>query len=161
MRRVMAPLAVVAATVMALPGAGEAGLMRQIDAIPMIWRIDREIGSASGHKSCFVVSLGRDVIVRLFKETHARTTWTVRVGFDNQPGSIRYLRINKRYFQTDQPSFRGAEAEEIVAFLKLPGEFAFEWAQRPNDAKRPGLFGTGNFAAKLAECERWITGTHV
>ena len=52
--------------------------------------------------------------------------------------------------------FRGAEAEEIVRVLKSPGEFAFEWAKRPDGAKRGGLYGTGDFAAKAATCERWV-----
>ena len=58
----------------------------------------------------------------------------MRVGSDNQPGSLRYLRVNERFFQTDEPNFRGAEAAAIVELLKTPGEFAFEWAQRPDEA---------------------------
>jgi hypothetical protein len=145
------------ATVMAPPETGKANILRQVGAIPMTWRIRWESGAAPGHKSCFIISRGGDVTVRLFKQGQTTTPiWSVRVGFDNQPGSLRYLRINKRYFQTDQQSFRGAEAGEIVALLKTPGVFAFEWAQRSDHAKRPGLFGTGDFASKAAACERWL-----
>ncbi len=125
-------------------------------------RIDREIGSESGHKSCFVISRGGDVIVRLFKGRQAEmATWSVLIGFDNQPGSLRYVRINKKYFTTDKQSFRGPEANEIVGLLKSPGEIAFEWFKSPDYSKRQGLFGTGDFASKAAECERWMNGLRV
>ncbi|MEE8203500.1 MAG: hypothetical protein V3R74_07055, partial [Alphaproteobacteria bacterium] len=101
MQLVLAIVPVVATAAMAPPDADRAGSLRHIDAIEMIWRVEREIDPASGRKSCFVVSLGRDVVVRLSKERQAKTaTWSVFVGFDNQPGSIRYLRINRRIFQT-------------------------------------------------------------
>ena len=162
MRLILAVLPLVAAAATALPDGDRAGLLRQIAGIPMAWRIERHAGSASGDKSCFVISSGGEVSARLFKERRAKAaTWSLRVGFDNQPGSLRYLRINKRYFQTAEESFRGAEAEEIVERLKSPGEFVFEWAQRPDDAKRGGLYGTGDFAAKAAACEAWMKGTRV
>ena len=162
MQLAWAVVAVVAAAVPGLPETDGAGPLRRIDAIPMAWRIDRESGAASGHKSCSVISLGGDVTARLSKDRRAKTAaWSVTVGFDNQPGSLRYLRINKTIYQTDKDSFRGSEAAEIVARLKSPGEFAFEWAKRPDYVKRPGLFGTGGFAAKAAECERWMKGTRV
>ena len=162
MQLALAVMAIVATTVPGPPDTDEARALRQIDAIAMAWRIDREIGAASGDKICLVISLGRDVIARLSKEPRAKTAaWSVTIGFDNQPGSLRYLRINKTIFQTDKDSFRGTEAKEIVALLKSPGEFAFEWAKRPDYAKRPGLFGNGDFAAKAAECDRWMTGTRV
>ena len=162
MQLLLAVMVAVAATVMAPPETDKTNLLRQIDAISMTWRIHRETGSASGHKSCLVIARGGDVIVRLFKERQAKTrTWSVRVGLDTQPGSLRYLRMNTRYFETDQQSFRGTEADEIVELLKSPGEFVFEWAQRPDRSKRGGLFGTGDFAAKAAECERWLNGPRV
>ena len=152
---------VVATTNMALADIDKASLLRRIAAIPMSWRIERRIDPDSGHKSCFVVSRGGNVTVRLFKQRQAKiATWSVLVGFDNHPGSLRYLRINKKYYQTSEQSFRGAEATEIVDLLKSPGVFAFEWGKRPDYSKRQGLFGTGDFAAKVAECERWVLGRH-
>jgi hypothetical protein len=160
MQFLLAVMAAAAATVMTPPETGKTGFARQIEAISMPWRIHRETGSAPGQKSCFVISRGGDVIARLFKDPQARTsTWSVRVGLDGQHGSLRYLRINKKFFQTDQQSFRGTEADEIVKLLKSPGELVFEWAQRPDHSKRGGLFGTGDFAAKAAQCERWLNGT--
>ncbi len=168
MQRVLAVLPLVAAAVMAMVTAtaladgDRAGLLRQIAGVPMAWRIERVADPASGDKSCFVISMGGDVRVRLFKERRATAAaWSLRVGFANQPGSLRYLRIGKRYFQSAEESFRGAEAEEIVERLKSPGEFVFEWAQRPGHAKRGGLYGTGDFAAKAAACEAWMRGTRV
>ena len=167
MQLVLAVLPLVAAAATALPDGDRAGLLRQIAAIPMAWRIERVADPASGDKSCFVISMGGDVRARLFKEPRATAAaWSLRVGFDNQPGSLRYLRIGKRYFQSAEESFRGAEAEEIVERLKSPGEFVFEWAQRLDDtkrghAKRGGLYGTGDFAAKAAACEAWMKGTRV
>lgn len=162
MQLVLAIVPVVATAAMAPPDADRAGSLRHIDAIEMVWRVDREIDPASGRKSCFVVSLGRDVVVRLSKERQAKTaTWSVFVGFDNQPGSIRYLRINRRIFQTAEGNFHDSDANDIVELLKSPGELAFEWGKRPDYAKRQGLFGTGDFAAKAAECERWMNGTPV
>ena len=167
MRLILAVLPMVAAAVTAHPDGDRAGLLRPIAGIPMAWRIERVADAASGDKSCSVISTGGDVSARLFKEARAKAAaWSLSVGFDNQPGSLRYLRIGKRYFQSAEDSFRGAEAEEIVERLKSPGEFVFEWAQRPDNAnrggaKRGGLYGTGDFAAKAAACEAWMKGTRV
>ena len=87
--------------------------------------------------------------------------WTVIVGHGNTPGSLRYLRIGKAIYTSGRPRFRDSEAGEIVARLRLPGEFVFEWAQGPDQAKRGGLFGTGDFAAKAAICEGWVGGTRI
>ncbi len=128
----------------------------------MSWAVEQGIDSATGDRFCLVVSRGRNVTARLTQESGAGTAaWTVIVGHNNSPGSLRYLRIGKAYYTSDRPSFRGGEAKEIMGRLRSPGEFAFEWAQRPNHAKRGGLFETGNFAAKAAECERWIRGTRI
>ena len=165
MRLILAVLVLAAAAAAALADGDRAGLLRQIAAIPMAWRIERVADPASGGKSCAVISIGGDVSARLFKERRATAAaWSLSVGFDNQPGSLRYLRIGKRYFQSAEESFRGAEAEEIVERLKSPGEFVFEWAQRLDGAKRGGakrggLYGTGDFAAKAAACEAWMKGT--
>jgi hypothetical protein len=135
----------------------ETGLSREIDVIAMTWRVVRENDTASGERICTLISWGRDVSLRLHKPNQAKApVWSVMVGFDNQPGSVRYLRINRKYFTTAERAFRGAEAEEIVQLLKSPGVFAFEWAKRPDHAKRQGLFGTGDFAAKSAACEGWV-----
>ncbi len=163
---VLAVLALVAAAT-ALADGGRADLLRQIAGLPMAWRIDRGADPASGDKSCLVISMGGEVRARLIEEGRGKAAaWSLSVGFDNQPGSLRYLRIGKRYFQNAEASFRGAEAEEIVARLKSPGKFVFEWAQRPDDAKRGGakrggLYGTGDFAAKAAACEDWMTGARI
>lgn len=134
-----------------------AGPLRLIDAVPMTWRVERRSGPEAGAKSCRVISLGGNVTARLSKPRGASAgTWSVRVGYDNQPGSLRYLRIDKKYFQTDRPSFRGGDAAEIVELLKTSGVFVFEWGKRPDYSKRGGLFSTGDFAAKAAQCERWI-----
>ncbi len=71
------------------------------------------------------------------------------------------MRINKKIFTTDKQSFRGTEADEMIELLKSPGEFAFEWFQRPDYAKRHGLFGTGDLAAKAAACEDWMNGRRI
>ncbi len=156
-RIVLAVLPIVAPTVVAGAEPRETDLISQIDVIPMAWRVDREDDAASGDRSCFLISWGGDVIVRLHKPRQAKAAaWSVMMGFDSQPGSVRYLRINRKYFTTAEQGFRGAEADEIVQLLKSPGEFAFEWAKRPDHAKRGGLFGTGDFAAKAAQCERWV-----
>ncbi len=162
MQPALALLLIGAAAIMTPPDPGKARLPRHIAAVPMTWHIERNTGSASGQRLCSVISLGGDVSARLLKEGPAGdAAWSVAVGFDSQPGSLGYLRVNRKYYTTDKPSFRGAEAAEIVALLKSPGEFVFEWAQRPDHAKRGGLFGTGDFAAKAATCELWIDGTRV
>ncbi len=156
-RIVLAVLPIVAPSVMAVSEPHEADLYSRIDVIPMAWRVDRKDDAASGDRSCFLISWGGDVIVRLHKPRQATAaTWSVMIGADSQPGSVRYLRINRKYFTTAEQGFRGAEADEIVQLLKSPGEFAFEWAKWPDHSKQGGLFGTGNFAAKAAECERWV-----
>lgn len=136
--------------------------MRRVGAIPMIWRIEREAGPGLLRESCAVVSRGGDLTVRLSRDRAAvGAAWSVVVGFDNQPGSTRYVRVNKQYYTSDQREFSGAEASEIVALLKAPGEFAFEWAKAPNFEKRQGLYGNGDFRTKAAECERWVQGLPV
>ncbi len=159
MQLVLTIMAVVAAIGMELPEFATTGSFVRVSAVPMSWHRERRMNLESGDRSCFVISSGGEVSASLLRERQAKTaTWSVRVGIDNQPGSVRYLRINKRYFQTQQQSFLGTEADEIVELLKSPGVFAFEWAQGPDQAKRPGLFGTGDFAAKAAACERWLRG---
>ena len=156
-RIVLAVLLIVAPTVVAGSEPHEADLFSQIDVIAMTWRVDRQDGAASGDRSCFLISWGGDVIVRLHKPRQAKAaTWSVMIGADSQPGSVRYIRINRKYFTTAEQGFRGTEAEEIVKLLKTPGEFAFEWAKWPDHSKQGGLFGTGDFAAKAAACERWV-----
>ncbi len=144
------------------PGLGGLGAARQVAAIPMSWAIEQRLEAGRGDSICLVVSLGADVTARLARESGAkRAAWTVIVGHDNSPGSLRYLRIGKAYYTSQGLSFRGAEAKEIVARLRSPGEFVFEWARRPDHAKQGGLFGTGDFAAKAARCERWLRGTRI
>lgn len=127
----------VLASVWLILAAAPAGPLRHVDAVPMTWRIERRSGPEAGAKSCLVISLGGNVTALLTKPRGASAgIWSVRVGYDNQPGSLRYLRIDKKYFQTDRPSFRGGDAAEIVALLKAPGEVVFEWGKRPDYSKR-------------------------
>ena len=128
-------------------------------ALPMAWRVERQTDFGSGSKTCVVVSLGEDVAVRFFKKhSTVRPSVSVRIGFDNQPASLRYLRVNRKVFVSDKDSFVGPVADDIVERLKSRGQFAFEWAKRPGYAKRQGLFGTGNFAARVEDCTRWLNG---
>lgn len=150
-------------SLLALHGAGPTldadRLRRPVAALPMAWRVERLDGPGPGDRTCLVRSLGRFVTVRFFRpHTAARARVTVRVGYRNQPGSLQYLRINRKIFQTSEDSFEGRVAEDIVARLKGPGEFAFEWAMRPDYAKRQGLFAIGAFAARAEECARWLEG---
>ncbi len=154
---VLAVLPIVAPTAVAGSEPDNTKLYSGVDVIAMTWRIDRQDDAASGDRSCFVISWRGDVIVRLHKPRQATAaTWSVMIGADSQPGSVRYLRINRKYFTTAEQGFRGTEADEIVQLLKTPGEFAFEWAKWPDHSKQGGLFGTGDFAAKAAACERWV-----
>ncbi len=131
-------------------------------ALPMAWRVEREAGDGPGARACAVVSLGGEVRARLAeREAGGAAAWAVRVGVGNQPGSLRYLRLGKRIFQTAEKRFEGAEAAEIVARLKLPGRFVLEWAARPDGAKRGGLYQTGNFAERAETCETWMTGRRI
>ncbi len=134
-------------------------LLLPVAALRMAWRVARARGDGSGGRACAVVSLGGEVQARLAEpEGGGVAAWAVRVGVGNQPGSLRYLRVGKRIFQTDQARFEGPEAAEIVARLKVPGEFVLEWAAGPDGAKRGGLYETGNFAERAETCETWITG---
>ena len=135
-------------------------------ALPMAWRVARESGDGPGGRACAVISLGGELRARLAEPEDGSpgesvAAWAVRVGVGNQPGSLRYLRIGTRIFQTDRARFEGAEAAEIVARLKRPGVFVLEWAARPDGAKRGGLYQTGNFAERAQACEAWIAGRRV
>ncbi|MFQ5466530.1 MAG: hypothetical protein ACE5DS_00180 [Kiloniellaceae bacterium] len=151
---------IVAAVGIVPPGAGWPRVAHEIAAIPMTWRVDQRPPRVPEHKSCGVVSRGGNVTARLTAAgAGGPPVWSVRVGYHNSPNSLRYLRVGRAYFTSDQESFRGREAAEIVTRLKAPGVVAFEWAARPSHAKRGGLFATGDFAAKAAMCERWMGGT--
>ncbi len=134
-------------------------LLLPVAALPMAWRVARELGVGTTGRACAVVSLGGELRARLAEQGQNKTAaWAVHVGVGNQPGSLRYLRVGKRIFQTAEARFEGAEAAEIVARLKVPGEFVLEWAARPDGAKRGGLYATGNFAERAETCETWMTG---
>ena len=155
-------VAVWVTTLLTVPAGTNAGQFHRIDAIAMAWRLERNIAVASGHRSCLIKSLGGDVVVLVVAPSaHGAVKWSVLVGYDNPSGSLRYLRINKRYFTTAEEGFFGSEAEAIVTLLKGPGEFAFEWAQGPNYAKRQGLFATGDFGDRARACEAWIGETAI
>ena len=131
-------------------------------ALPMAWRVERELGAGPGARACVVVALTGEVRARLSEPAAGgAAAWTVRLGVDNQPGSLRYLRLGKRIFQTAEERFDGAAAAEIVAWLKRPGEFVLEWAASPDAAKRGGLYQTGNFAEPAEACETWMRGRRV
>ncbi len=137
-------------------------LLLPVAALPMAWRVERVLGDGPGGRTCVVVALTGELRARLAEpEAGGVAAWTVRVGVGNQPGSLRYLRLGKRIFQTAEARFEGAEAAGIVARLKLPGEFVLEWAAGPGGAKRGGLFNTGNFAAEAEACETWMAGTRI
>ncbi len=134
-------------------------LLLPVAALPMAWRIERVLDTDPGGRACVVVALTGEVRARLAEpEGGGAAVWAVGVGVGNQPGSLRYLRLGKRIFQTAEERFDGAVAAEIVARLKRPGEFVLEWAARPDSAKRGGLYQTGNFAERAETCETWITG---
>ncbi len=80
-------------------------------ALPMAWRVEREPGDGPGTRACAVVALTGEVRVRLTEaKSGGAAAWAVWVGVDNQPGSLRYLRVGKRIFQTAEERFDGAEA---------------------------------------------------
>ena len=137
-------------------------MLLPVVALPMAWRVERDPGDGPGTRACAVVALTGEVRARLAEpEDGSAADWAVRVGVDNQPGSLRYLRIGKRIFQTAQERFEGDEAAEIVARLKLPGDFVLEWAASPGGAKRGGLYQVGNFAAQAEACEIWLAGRRI
>ena len=133
-------------------------LLLPVAALPMAWRVEHDAGDGPGGRSCSVVALTGELRARLAEQGQA---WSVRVGVGNLPGSLRYLRLGKRIFQTAEARFEGAGAAEIVARLKLPGEFVLEWAASPGGAKRGGLYATGNFAEGAEACETWMTGRRI
>jgi len=137
-------------------------LLLPVAALPMAWRVEREQGDGPGGQTCVVVALTGELRARLAEpEAGGVAAWTVRVGVGNQPGSLRYLRLGKRIFQTAEARFDGAEAAEIVVRLKLPGEFVLEWAASPDGAKRGGLYATGKFAERAETCETWMAGRRI
>ena len=136
-------------------------LLVPVAALPMAWRVERGAGEVAGTRTCEVAALTGEVRARLSEREGGTATWAVRVGVDNQPGSLRYLRVGKRIFQPAEALFDGAEAAEIVARLKLPGEFVLEWAAGPGGVKRGGLYQTGNFGTQAEACETWMAGRRI
>lgn len=130
--------------------------------IAMSWTLESKVDPATGGKSCTISSLGGDITAHLSLDPQNKTAiWTVMIGFDNQPGSVRYLRIDGKPFQTAEVSFQGPEADDIVARLitPTPGLFFFEWIKGPNEIERGGLYSAGNFAARASLCEAWLSAT--
>ena len=104
-------LSFTAATFAALLLAAGTVPPQEISNIPMAWQITQGINPSTGNRHCTVVSLGGDVTAGLSQEENAGPAlWSVRVGFGNQPGSLRYIRINRQYYTTDKESFRGKAA---------------------------------------------------
>ena len=142
-----------------------AGLLYQASPaaamIAMSWSLESRVDPATGDKSCLITSLGGDITARLSLDKDYTTIWSVMVGFDNKPGSVRYLRIDGEVFQNAEASFQGDVAVDIVARLitPTPGLFVFEWIKGPNETQRGGLYGAGNFAAKASLCEAWLWGS--
>ncbi len=131
--------------------------LRKIAASPMTWRLERTTGVEPGGKRCALSSRGGDVNAFLRRDPRSKAAaWSIRIGRDSQPNSVLYLRIDKRYFQSRSGRLEGVQAAEIVNLLKGSSVVAFEWARRSDRAKRQGLFGIGDFAAKAAACERWV-----
>ncbi len=123
------------------------------------WTVERA-KLPRGGKACVVVSTGHHVRVVLLRITAvSRTQVHVKVGFENQPGSLRYLRVGRKIFQTARDRFTGREAAYIVKQLQMSSEFAFEWFRRPDFAKQNGLYQSGEFAKGLSSCRGWIAGT--
>ena len=123
---------------------------RSAAIISMSWRLESMVDANSGEKICRVISLGDDVTARLNENPDGvEAAWSVMVGVDNQPGSVRYLRINRKIFQTAEPSFVGDDAADIVALLKDPGDFVYEWIKGPEETKRGALYSIGDFAAAI------------
>ncbi len=143
-----------------------AGLLYQVPQaaamIAMSWTLESRVNPATGDKSCLITSLGGDITARMSLDSQDYTTiWSVMVGFDNQPGSVRYLRIDGEVFRNAEASFQGDVADDIVARLitPIPGLFVFEWIKGPNEVKRGGVYAAGNFAAKASLCEAWLWGS--
>lgn len=123
----------------------------------MTWHVERHVSLSSGERVCRIVSV--DGVVNLVVTTtrsDPRAVITVHVGSGDRPGSLRYLRVNEAMFQTAGDAFAGAEAAEIFEALKSPGEFAYEWEPQPGRVKQAGLFGTGDFAERAAQCADWL-----
>ncbi len=136
-------------------------MLLPVAALPMAWRVEREPGDGPGARSCAVVAMTGEIRARLSEAESGAVAWAVHVGVDNLPESLRYLRVGKRIFQTAEARFDGAAAAEIVARLKLPGDFVLEWAAGPGGVKRGGLYQTGNFAERAEACEAWIAGRRI
>ena len=103
-----------------------AGLLSQASPaaamIAMSWSLESRVDPATGDKSCLITSLGGDITARLSLDSQAKTmTWSVMIGFGNQPGSVRYLRIDGEVFQNAEASFQGDVADDIVARLIFAG----------------------------------------
>jgi hypothetical protein len=145
------------AMMLAVTAPAEAGEWHRADAAPMAWRVERG-AVASGERVCRVLSQHRHVTVSFAAVAGAQPAVTVEVGFDNTPGSLRYLRINREVFQTDRSRFDGAVAADIVRRLAASGEFAVEWEKGPRWTRHHGLYSTGDFAAKADACRHWLRG---
>lgn len=128
-------------------------------ALDMTWHMERHVSLSSGDRVCRIVSIDGAVnLLMTSGRSDPQPVITVHVGSGSRPGSLRYLRVNGAIFQTAGDAFAGAEAAAILEALKAPGEFAYEWEPEPGRVKRAGLFGTGNFAERAAQCADWLAG---
>ena len=119
-----------------------AGLLYQVSPaaamIAMSWSLESRVDPATGDKSCLITSLGGDITARLSLDKDYTTIWSVMIGFDNQPGSVRYLRIDGEVFQNAEASFQGDVAVDIVARLITPTPgFRMDRGPQRDPARRP------------------------
>lgn len=134
--------------------------MPAADAAQAGWTTERAVLPGGG-RACTVISTRGDLRTRVEQHSGlARLVMHVKVGRNNQPGSLSYLRIDRRMYQTDEERFTGAEAEDIIGRLATSDEFVVEWFRR-GFAKRGGLYRTGRFGEAMRACRAWVTGTDI
>ena len=97
------------------------------------------------------------MVVAIFMEANGRTFWAVAIGYSNEPGSPRYLKIDQRRFYTTEDWFSPGDSDEIVFALSKGETAAIEWTHWPDLQVRREQIALAGFAGAASKCEKELT----
>ena len=127
--------------------------MLQPSAMAGDWKTTVDKSEASGISYCSI-DTGSGLIVALVMEDDGPTRWAVSIGYSNEPGSPRYLKVDQRRFYTTKDWFSPGDSDEIVFALSKGETAAIEWTHWPDLQVRREKIALTGFAGAASKCEK-------